>query len=261
VGSALKENEENEGMELFAASNETKTIAIGIILISLYSILALLPMSGFIGAAGFNSILSFNICIAPLIGILLGPWRGFGFGAIAGVIATIISLPIGGGVYLIIPTTILSPAVAALFTGLALKRTTKIRNIKVPGPILTTLFLIIIILLYEIVRYEAWWFMLPYLLAAILTIIFQIEHYEFNPEKSYLQLIPFTFLGVMLDHSMMAMGSVYLLQLPADVFGYAIFPAMLIERAIATILGAIIGFVVLKIFGSEMEQMSIQGIQ
>ena len=239
-------------MELFGTTSETKKISVGIILIALYAILALLPMSGFIGAAGLSSILSFAICIAPLLGIILGPWRGFGFGLIAGIVATIVSLPFGGGVYLIIPTTILGPAIAALFTGLALKRTTRVSGISIPGPLVTAVYLIIVIVLYEIVAYEAWWFMLPYMLAVVVTIVFQIKNFEFDPKQSYLQLIPFTFLGAMLDHSMMAMGSVYLLEIPIVVFGFVIFPAMIIERTIATLLGALLGFVILKVFGEEI---------
>jgi hypothetical protein len=239
-------------MELFGTASQTKKVAVGVILIALYAILALLPMSGFIGAAGLSSILSFAICVAPLMGIILGPWRGFGFGLIAGIVATMVSLPIGGGVYLIIPTTILGPAIAALFTGLALKRTTRVSNIEIPGPVVTTIYLIIVIVLYEIVIYEAWWFMLPYMLAAVVSLVFQIKKFEFDPNRSYLQLLPFTFLGAMLDHSMMAMGSVYLLQIPAPVFGFGIFPAMIVERTIATLLGALLGFVILKVFGEEI---------
>ncbi len=247
----LNEEIDNQKLELFSTSTETKKVAVGAILIALYAILALLPMSGFIGATGFSSILSFSICVAPLIGILLGPWRGFGFGLIAGIIATIVSIPIGG-VYLIIPTTILGPAVAAFFTGLALKRTTNIKEYEIPGPIITAIFLFIIIFLYEIIDYSAWWFMLPYILAAILTLTFQIKKFEFNVKKSYFQLIPFTFLGAMLDHSMMVIGSVYLLQIPSEVFGYAIFPAMLIERTAATFLGAILGYIIIRLFGADV---------
>ena len=239
-------------MELFGTSSQTKKIAVGVILIALYAVLALLPMSGFIGTAGLSSILSFAICVAPIIGIIMGPWKGFVFGLIAGIIATIVSLPFGGGVYLIIPTTIMGPAVAALFTGLSLKRVTKVANTSIPGPLFTAIYLAIVIALYEIVVYEAWWFMLPYMLAAIVAAVFQIKRFEFNPSRSYLQLIPFTFLGAMLDHSMMAMGSVYILQIPAAVFGFVIFPVMIVERIIATLLGALLGFIILKIFGEEI---------
>ncbi|MFW9767309.1 MAG: hypothetical protein ACFFF9_09905 [Candidatus Thorarchaeota archaeon] len=243
---------DDQEMILIGKPSETKKITVGIILIALYAVLALLPMSGFIGPAGFSSILSFAICVAPIMGILLGPWRGFGFGLIAGLTATMVSLPFGGGVYLYIPTTIVGPAVAALFTGLSLKRTTKVANTTIPGPLVTAIYLVIIIILYEIAVFEAWWFMLPYMLAAILAIVFQVKMFEFDPKKSYLQLIPFTFLGAMLDHSVMAMGSVYLLEIPAVVFGYAIFPAMLVERTIATLLGALLGFIILKVFGEEI---------
>ena len=51
---------------------------------------------------------------------------------------------------------------------------------------------------------------------------------------------------------MMAMGSVFLLQIPAGVFGFVIFPAMLVERTIATLLGALLGFIILKVFGEEI---------
>ncbi|MDH4213441.1 MAG: hypothetical protein OEV85_05935 [Candidatus Thorarchaeota archaeon] len=242
----------SQAMELFGTSSQTKKIAVGVILIALYAVLALLPMSGFIGTAGLSSILSFAICVAPIIGIIMGPWKGFVFGLIAGIIATIVSLPFGGGVYLIIPTTIMGPAVAALFTGLSLKRVTKVANTSIPGPLFTAIYLAIVIALYEIVVYEAWWFMLPYMLAAIVAAVFQIKRFEFNPSRSYLQLIPFTFLGAMLDHSMMAMGSVYILQIPAAVFGFVIFPVMIVERIIATLLGALLGFIILKIFGEEI---------
>ena len=133
-----------------------------------------------------------------------------------------------------------------------MKRTTRVSGISIPGPLVTAVYLIIVIVLYEIVAYEAWWFMLPYMLAVVVTIVFQIKNFEFDPKQSYLQLIPFTFLGAMLDHSMMAMGSVYLLEIPIVVFGFVIFPAMIIERTIATLLGALLGFVILKVFGEEI---------
>ena len=260
VAYQLIEDKDSQDMELFGTSSETKKIAVGVILIALYAILALLPMSGFIGAAGLSSILSFAICVAPLMGIILGPWRGFGFGAIAGIVATMVSLPFGGGVYLLIPTTILGPAVAALFTGLALKRTTKLSRFSIPGPILTAVYLIIVIVFFEILVFEAWWFMLPYMLAVVVTIFFQVKNFKFDPSRTYLQLIPLTFLGAMLDHSMMAIGSVILLQIPAGVFGFVIFPAMLVERTIATFLGALLGFLILKIFGEEIGSSSIEEI-
>jgi len=242
---------EDQEMVLVGKPSETKKITVGIILIALYAVLALLPMSGFIGAAGLNSILSFAICVAPIMGIILGHVRGFGFGLVAGIVATMVSLPIGGGVYLIIPTTILGPAVAALFTGLSLKGLTKVANTSIPGPLLTAIYLVVIIVLYEIINSSAWWFMLPYALAAIVALVLQVKRFEFDPNKSYLQLLPLAFIGAMLDHSMMVLGSVYMLEIPAAVFGFAIFPAMIVERTIATLLGALLGFIVLNVFSEE----------
>jgi hypothetical protein len=248
----LSEEKDNQNLVLIGASSDTKKISVGIILVALYAVLALLPMSGFIGVGGVSSLLSFAICVAPIIGIILGPLRGFGFGLIAGIIGTIISVPIGRGVYFMSPTTIFGPAIAALFTGLSLKRTTTVAGYAIPGPLTTALYLVIVIILYEISKYEAWWFMSPYMLAAIVAVILQIKNFEFNPKQSYLQLVPLTFLGAMLDHSMMAMGSVYLLDLPSALFGFGIFPVMIVERVIAALLGALLGFIILKVFGEEI---------
>lgn len=248
----MTDESDEQQMEFFGAKSETKKISVGIVLIALYAILALLPMSGFIGAAGFSSILSFAICVAPLIGIILGPWRGFVFGLIAGIVATIISLPIGGGVYLIIPTTILGPAIAALFTGLSLRQSTMIRGLSIPGPLLAGIYLMIIIILYEIFKLAAWWFMTPYMLAVVVAFVLQVKKFEFNPKQGFLQLIPLAFIGAMSDHSMMAMGSVFLLDLPVEVFGFVIFPVMILERTIATLLAALLAYIVLQLFGDEI---------
>jgi len=237
-------------MELIEPSGESMKITVGVIFVALYVILAIIPMSTFIGAGGVSSLLSFAVCIAPLLGIVLGSVRGFAYGFIAGILATIVLLPInGGGVYLIIPTTIIGPGVAGFFTGLLLKEETKL------GPLLTAGYLILIIVLFELFKFEAWWFMLPYMLAVGIAIILQFFNLRFDPSRTgiyrYLQFIPFTFVGAMLDHSMMAMGSVFLLDLPAlGIFSFAtIFPVMILERLVATILAALVGFIIFSYFG------------
>ena len=116
--------------------------------------------------------------------------------------------------------------------------------------------------LFEIFKYEVWWFMLPYMLAAVIALVLQFKNITFDPNRTgyhkYLQLIPFTFVGAMLDHSMMAMGSVFLLDLPPVVgFSFAlIFPLMILERVVATILAALVGFIILRYFGNEIGIMS-----
>ncbi|MGY5873220.1 MAG: hypothetical protein RTV72_13300 [Candidatus Thorarchaeota archaeon] len=250
----------NQEMELIEPSGDTRKVSIGVILVALYAILAVLPMSTFIGAGGVSSLLSFAVCIAPLIGLILGSVRGLAYGFIAGIIATFILLPFGGGVYLLLPPTIFGPAIAGLFTGLLLKGETKI------GPLLTAGYLFVIIIIFEIFKYEAWWFMLPYMLAAIIALVLQFKEIKFDSNRSgifrYLQLIPFTFVGAILDHSMMAMGSVFLLDLPPVVgFSFAlIFPLMILERIVATVLAALVGFVILKYFGTEIGIISTQEI-
>ncbi len=247
-------------MELIEPSGDTRKVSVGVILVALYAILAILPMSTFIGAGGITSALSFAVCIAPLLGFMLGSVRGFVYGFIAGIIGTFVLLPFGGGVFLFLPPTILGPAIAGLFTGLLLKGETKI------GPLLTAGYLLVIIILFEIFKFEAWWFMLPYMLAAIIAVVLQFKEITFDWNRTgiskYLQLIPYMFVGVMLDHSMMAMGSVFLLDLPAVVgFSFAlIFPLMILERVVATILASIVGFIILSYFGTEIGLTSNQEI-
>jgi hypothetical protein len=252
----MDESDAEQDMVLIEGKSETIRIVVGVVLAALYAVLALLPMSGFVGAGGITSVLSFAVIIAPLFGLLLGPTRGFVFGLIAGVLAYIVTLPFGASVYIWLPLTILGPAVAGLFTGLAMKRITKIRGVRLPGPILTALFLIAIIVLYEIPNYSAWWFMTPYLFALVIVLLLQVRSIEFNPDRQgplrYLQLLPYTFIGAMLDHSMMAMGSVYLLALEPAIFGFVIFPLMLVERGLAAIVGAMIASVVLGAFRNEV---------
>lgn len=157
--------------------------------------------------------------------------------------------------YLIMPTIILGPALAGLFVGFSIRKLTKVANTTIPGPFFTAIYLLGIITLFLFSRWQAWFFMTPYALALVVALVLQFVGIEFDLDKKgaykYLQILPFTFIGAMVDHSMMAMGSVYLLGLEADLF-IGIFPLMLIERTIATIIGAIVGFVVLTVLRGEL---------
>jgi hypothetical protein len=239
-------------MELFETTSETKRVAIGVILASIYAVLAIVPLSAFIGAA---SIISFAICIAPIMGIILGPLRGFAFGLIGGVLAAMVLMVTPFNLYLIMPTIIFGPAIAGLFVGLSTQRLTKVANTSIPGPFFTAIYVLLIISLFLVARLEAWLFMTPYMLAVIVALCLQYVGIEFDMDKEgtskYLQILPFTFLGAMLDHSMMAMGSVFLLGLEASLF-IGIFPLMLLERTIATFVGAIVGFAVLTLLKGEL---------
>ncbi|MFW9788993.1 MAG: hypothetical protein ACFFE2_04795 [Candidatus Thorarchaeota archaeon] len=248
----LTSSDEQE-MDLVETKGDTRIVSVGVILVGLFVILAIIPMSTFIGAGGVVSALSFAVCITPLFGIILGSRRGLAYGAIAGILGTLVLLPFGGGVFLFLPPTIVGPAISGLFTGLLFRKDTKF------GPTLTAAYLVLIIVIFELFKFEAWWFMTPYMLAAILAFGLQVKTIEFRTGQTgfnrYLQLIPFTFIGAMLDHSMMAMGSVFLLDLPPVGIGFTfelIFPLMVLERIVATILAAVVGYIVLEYFGDEI---------
>jgi hypothetical protein len=242
-------------LESFKSTSSSKIIAVGAILSAVYAIAVVLPMSQFIGPAGSGSILSFAICIAPLFGLVLGPRYGFVFGGIAGLLATIVSIQFAG-LYLAIPTIILGPAISGLLTGLCLRPITKFQGIKVPGPLITAVYLLLVILLYLLPLYEAWWFILPYALAALVAVVLQAFKFRFDSAASFsripFQIIPLTLIGSLADFSMMTLGSVYLLGLDAFLFGTVIFPVMLLERTASVIISAIIAGVLFTAFKNEL---------
>ncbi|MHA2141245.1 MAG: hypothetical protein ACXADC_01755 [Candidatus Thorarchaeota archaeon] len=242
-------------LESFKSTSSSKIIAVGAILSAVYAIAVVLPMSQFIGPAGSGSILSFAICIAPLFGLILGPRYGFVFGGIAGILATIVSTQFGG-LYLAIPTIILGPAISGLLTGLCLRPVTEFQAIKVPGPAVTAIYLLLVILLYLIPLYEAWWFILPYALAMLVAGGLQTFRFKFDSTASFaripLQILPLTLIGSLADFSMMTLGSVYLLGLDAFLFGTVIFPVMLLERTASVIVSAIIAGVLFTAFRNEL---------
>lgn len=232
-------------LSYFEGSSSTRLDVIGTILAAIYGVATTIPISTFLGAFGVTSTaIGFSICIAPLFGIILGPRRGFAYGLVGGIIqAALAPVVPTAGLVLLNPPIVLGPAVSGLFTGLALRKST---------PIFAASYLTIIIVLYEIPNYTAWWFMLPYGLAVLVALFLQIHQIEFDPNREglgrYLQVLPYAFIGTMTDFSMMTMGAVYLLNIPAFVFGTAIFPFMLAERTAATVVSSIIAFVVLATF-------------
>lgn len=255
LGDPMNEDQtETIELESFKSRSSSKIIAVGAILSAVYAITVLLPMSQFIGA-GSGSILSFAICIAPLFGLVLGPRYGFVFGGIAAILATIVSIQFGS-LYLLVPTIILGPAISGLLTGLCLRPVTDFQGIKVPGPIITAMYLLLVVLLYLLPLYEAWWFIVPYMLAAVVAIILQLSRFRFDSAASFsripLQILPLTLIGSFADFSMMTLGSVYILGLDAIVFGSLIFPVMLVERTVSVIISAIIAGVLFTAFRNEL---------
>ncbi|MHA1973956.1 MAG: hypothetical protein ACTSW1_13240 [Candidatus Hodarchaeales archaeon] len=244
-----------DDMTLFEGSNYTKQIAIGMILAAVYAVSVMIPMSGFIAATGVASTISFTICIAPLFGVLLGPSKGAVFGMIAGILATFVSTAVGG-LYLFVPTIIFGPAIAGLLGGLCLSRTTEVKGLIVPGPLLTSLYFVLIIVLFLVPNSVAWWFITPYILAAIVALILQFKEIDVKGESTvtlrYLFIIFLAVIGTFADFSMMTLGAVYILAVPAEVFGFVIFPIMLVERTAAVIVSAIVLSIVLKTFKDQL---------
>ncbi|MHA1169213.1 MAG: ECF transporter S component [Candidatus Hodarchaeales archaeon] len=235
----------------FNSQTGTRIIAIGAILSALYAILVILPISAFIGA---GSILSGAIFIAPLFGILLGPRYGFVFGAIGGILATIVSSQFGG-LYLAIPTIIAGPAISGFLTGLSRKQRTEFRGINIPGPMITMCYIVVVIILYLIPNFMAWWFIIPYAFAGVIVLGLQFREISLDSlpkTKIPLGILLLTVVGTMTDFSMMTLGSVYLLNLPSDLFGYVIFPVMLIERTAAVLVSTIIAGILISSFKSDL---------
>ena len=241
-------NSHEEKMELFQGSVSTKQYALGVVLAAVYGMSSLIPVSGFIVASGIVAQISFTILIAPLFGILLGPYKGALFGLVGGLITAFLSVVVPS-VVLIVPTVVLGPAVSGFLTGLCLNRETSL-----PGGFITAGYLVVIIILYLIPNSTAWWFMLPYGLAAVVALILQVTGFEFKPmdTKAFRYILPLTLIGTIADFSMMTMGAVYIAAIPADVFGFIIFPAMLIERTAAAIVSAIVAAAVLYTFRDQL---------
>ena len=240
-------------MELFTGVSETKLHAVGIILAAIYGVASAIPISAFFGAVGVSGSIGFSICVAPLFGILLGPKRGFAYGLVAGVIQAALATVIpSAALALAVPSMVLGPSVSGLFTGLAMRPWTTVAGKRVPGPFITTIYLLLVIVLYEIPKYEAWWFPAVYFAAVITALLLQVKEVRFDPSaegwKKYLQVVPFTIIGTATDFSMMTLGAVYLMDIPAPVFGFVIFPFMLGERIAAIVVSAIIASVALAAF-------------
>ncbi|TFG13818.1 hypothetical protein EU537_04990 [Candidatus Thorarchaeota archaeon] len=248
-----------EKMTLLPTNSQTKILAVGVMLAAVYAVGNLIAISGFIGASGVVASISLAIVIAPLFGILLGPFRGASFGLIAGFLGAYISTFVAG-VSLVVPTVIFGPAVSGFLTGLCTRR----KKSLLPGPLLTAIYLSLIIALYLIPNASAWWFILPYALAVVVSLVLQLTDIRFNPNKQglmkYAQLIPLTYIGTMTDFSLMTVGAVYILNIPAIVFGTIIFPAMILERTISTIGSAVVASLVLIAF-QDLWSDSDSGVQ
>ncbi|MEM2141714.1 MAG: hypothetical protein QXS20_04875 [Candidatus Thorarchaeota archaeon] len=242
-----RDSTRSDELVLFDRKSPTVAVAVGAILASVFVVAELFPISLFIGSTVLANI-TLSIAIAPLFGILLGPWRGAAFGLVAGILrATLI-----GGLSLVVPTIIFGPAISGLLTGLCVRAVTDARGHYAYGPLLTSLYVFVIIILYMIPNAGFWWFMLPYMCAGVVALIFALRGSDIRRSLSSSGgltpaiIIALALVGTITDFSMMTMGAVYILQIPGEVFGYLIFPVMLAERTFATVASALVAATVLR---------------
>jgi hypothetical protein len=224
---------------------ETVLFAIGAILAALYGLGSFIPFSVFIGG---EATISLALLITPLFGILLGPWRGGFFGLVGGTIAFMV----GGaeGLYQLIPFLFLAPAISGLLTGLC--GHPRQGSLRVPGGFITGAYLTVVIVLYEIVDFEGWWFMSYYFVAVIAALALQVSDssLDFNElrENGILRLVLLAIIGTITDFSLMTMGAVYIFQIPALTFGFVVFPLMLFERSTAIVISVILAIAIVRAF-------------
>ena len=120
---------------------------------------------------------------------------------------------------------------------------------------MTSLYFVLIIVLFLIPNSVTWWFITPYILAALIALALQFKEIDIKTESAgplrYLSIILLAIIGTFADFSMMTIGAVYILAIPAEVFGFVIFPIMLVERTVAVIVSVIVLSVVLKTFKDQ----------
>ncbi len=239
-------------LQLEGGTSESEAMTIGVILASLYAVVALIPLNTLIG---MGSILNLAICIAPIFGVILGGARGFVYGLIAGFLALTLTLGvIGNSIYLAAPPTILGPALAGLLVGFA-ARPRSISGKRVLGPALAAIYLTIVIIVFMTYCATGWPFIIPYVFAALTALALQFMHIEFKAERQgvwrYLQFIPFTLIGAFADLSMLTLSAIFLFGFTGEVF-LPIVPVMIVERTFSIVLSSIILYALLLAFGERI---------
>lgn len=206
-------------------SELNKKIALSAVLCSVYIVLAGIPINQFIGSVAY---VSAAICFVSLFGYALGASRG----AIAGLIGGVLSAALFPA-YFAVFTVPLGPALAGFQVGLI--RDYSVADTRVLASV--SLHMTAVIALYLVKDSEAWWFVLPYGLAVVWVWMLRILPSRLRMNNA-VRMLTMALIGSMADFSMMTLGAVYILELPAYVFGYIIFPMMVLERTISVVVGA-----------------------
>lgn len=192
----------------------TVAISLTAIFAALYVVFSIIPIgTPFIGGA---TVMSLNLVMTPIIGFL-GPV----FGSAAALIGSFIALGVAPHTAIFGIFSPLVPLTGVLCVVLGLRRSTMpIAGIFVLGT--SAIFLLM--------RFEAFWFVLPHISVAIFMII--VRTFKIRSE---IQLLSVCMVGTFGEQCAMFMLSIFVLNLPAALFGFIIFPFMLYERCVGFI--------------------------
>ncbi len=232
----------------FISEGFTKRTSFKIVLTSLFSaiyvILTPLPLNQLIGGSG---ILSINAIITPIFGIILGPIWGLFAGIIGGIVSASI-FPAAAGMWIY---SIIAPGLGGFIGGTLIEKKISISKHQIPSLIISVLIFIVGIFGYLIQLYEAWWFIIPHMFAAILLIaIYKVNIEQINDYARKLLIFVYAYIATMGEHIGIMMGAVYYLNLNATVMGTIIFPIVIFERFAITLISGIIILVINKVLNS-----------
>jgi len=179
---------------------------------ALFVVTSYIPISLFIGTPSF---LALSIIITPIIAILLSPLDAFCASFIGGLLSFyIIPSQAAFG-----PFSILLPVCGATLGSIAY------HNKKIG--FLTALFLLIAVFSYLFVNFPFPYFVVPHVLAIILTPFSLLSRFS-----DRIRVPIFVFIATMSEQGLMMIFSVYLLALPWQAF-IGILPLMIYERLIS----------------------------
>ncbi len=231
--------------EEYISEGFTKRTSFKIVLTALfsatYAILTPLPLNQLIGGSG---ILSINAIITPIFGIFLGPLWGLVAGLIGGIVSASI-FPAAAGLWIY---SIIAPGLGGFIGGTLVEDKIEIHSRKIPSRMIAVFIFIIGIVGYLIQLYSAWWFILPHIVAMIL--LLSLSKFENTNNEFFKKILLWVYalIATFGEHVGIMMGAVYYLNLNAYVMGYIIFPAVIFERTMITLISGFVILILKKVF-------------
>ena len=195
---------------------KTSTFAISLTAIfsALYVVFSIIPIgTPFIGG---TTMMSLNLVMTPILGFL-GPI----YGTAAALIGSFIAIGVAPQSAIFGIFSPLVPLTGVLCVVLALRRSTML---------IAGIFVLGTSAIFLLMRFSAFWFVLPHITVAIFMIL--VRTFKVRSE---IQLLSVCMIGTFGEQCAMFMLSIFVLNLPAALFGYIIFPLMLYERCVGSI--------------------------